>query len=140
LQAGGRRQGRLPQLHRQLTSLQLQTANGTSAETLPAATKVDFAQLVDLTEVISAGQIPAASYVGATLTIDYSNASITADAGSANGVALQPMDANGNALTGTVQVAVQLDSANHLVVTPGRAARLAFDFNLGRFQHRRSDR
>src|SRR2546426_381667 len=39
-----------------LTSLQLQTAAGASVETMPAVTKVDFAQLVDLTEVISAGQ------------------------------------------------------------------------------------
>src|SRR5258707_31229 len=39
-----------------LTSLQLQTAAGAAVETLPAVTKVDFSQLVDLTEVISAGQ------------------------------------------------------------------------------------
>ena len=113
-----------------LTSLQLQTANGTSVETLPAATKVDFAQLVDLTEVISAGQIPAANYVSATLTIDYTNASITADDGTGTGIALKPVDANGNALTGTQQVSVQLDNTNHLVITAGRASRLAFDFNL----------
>jgi hypothetical protein len=113
-----------------LTSLQLQTANGTSVETLPTATKVDFAQLVDLTEIMSAGQIPAANYVSATLTIDYTNASITADDGTGNGVALQPVDANGNPLTGTLQVAVQLDNANHLVITPAAVARLDFDFNL----------
>lgn len=113
-----------------LTSLQLQTANGTSVETLPVATKVDFAQLVDLTEVMSAGQIPAANYVSATLTIDYTNAGITADDGTGTGVALKPVDANGNALTGSLQVAVQLDNANHLVITAGRASRLAFDFNL----------
>jgi hypothetical protein len=113
-----------------LTSLQLQTANGTSVETLPTTTKVDFAQLVDLTEVMSAGQIPAANYVSATLTIDYTNASITADDGTGSGVALQPEDAGGNPLTGTVQVTVQLDNANHLVIAPGSAARLAFDFNL----------
>lgn len=113
-----------------LTSVQLQTANGTSVATLPAATKVDFAQLVDLTEVISAGQIPAANYVSATLTLDYTNASITADDGTGSGVALAPVDASGNPLTGTLQVAGQLDNANHLVVTAGRAARLAFDFNL----------
>ena len=113
-----------------LTALQLQTANGTSVETLPTATKVDFAQLVDLTEVISAGQIPAANYVSATLTIDYTSASITADDGTGTGVALKPVDANGNTLTGTVQVSVQLDNADHLVITPGGAARLAFDFNL----------
>jgi hypothetical protein len=40
-------------------------------------TKVDFSQLVDLTEVISAGQIPAAEYVSATLTLDYTGANIT---------------------------------------------------------------
>lgn len=113
-----------------LTSLQLQTANGAAVETLPAATKVDFAQLVDLTEVISAGQIPAASYVSATLTLDYTDASITADDGTGAGVALNPVEAGGNALTGSVQVTVQLDNANHLVITAGNAARLAFDFNL----------
>src|SRR5450756_1462095 len=53
-----------------LTSLQLQTAAGVSVETLPVATKVDFSQLVDLAEIISAGQIPAAEYVSATLTLD----------------------------------------------------------------------
>jgi len=113
-----------------LTSLQLQTANGTSVETLPTATKVDFAQLVDLTEVISAAQIPAANYVSATLAIDYTNASITADDGTGTTVSLKPVDATGNALTGTQQVSVQLDNANHLVITAGRASRLAFDFNL----------
>jgi hypothetical protein len=61
-----------------LTSLQLQTASGASVETMPAVSKVDFAQLVDLTEVISAGQIPAAEYVSATLTLDYAGANITA--------------------------------------------------------------
>ncbi len=113
-----------------LTSLQLQTANGTSVETLPMSTQVDFAQLVDLTEVISAGQIPASNYVSATLTLDYTNASITADDGTGQGVALKPVDANGNALTGTVSVAVQLDNAHHLIITPGNTGRLAFDFNL----------
>ena len=113
-----------------LTSLQLTTADGTSIETLPAATKVDFSQLVDLTEVVSAGQIPVANYVSATLTLDYSNASITADDGTGQAVALKPVDATGAALTGIVSVAVQLDNANHLVITPGRTSRIAFDFNL----------
>lgn len=113
-----------------LTSLQLQTANGTVVETLPNATKVDFAQLVDLTEVLSAGQISAANYVSATVTIDYSAATITADDGTGKGVALKPVDSNGNALTTTLSVSVQLDNRNHLIITPGLTSRLAFDFNL----------
>ena len=113
-----------------LTSLQLQTAAGATVETLPVATKVDFSQLVDLSEVISAGQIPAAEYVSATLTIDYAGANITADDGTGTAVSLSPVDSNGNALTGSVAVSIQLDNANHLVITPGRTGRLAFDFNL----------
>jgi hypothetical protein len=113
-----------------LTSLQLQTAAGASVETLPVATQVDFAQLVDLTEVMSAGQIPAAEYVSATLTLDYTSADITADDGTGTPVSLNPVDANGAALTGKVSVAVTLDNANHLVITRGRTGRLAFDFNL----------
>ncbi len=68
--------------------------------------------------------------MSATLTIDYTNASITADDGTGTGVALKPVDANGNALTGTQQVSVQLDNAHHLVIAAGLASRLAFDFNL----------
>jgi hypothetical protein len=113
-----------------LTSLQLQTAAGASVETMPAVTKIDFAQLVDLTEVISAGQIPAAQYVSATLTLDYTGANITADDGTGTAVALKPVDANGAALAGTVTVSIKLDNSNHLLITPGRTGRLAFDFNL----------
>lgn len=60
-----------------LTSLELQTASGASVETLPAATPVDFTKLVNLTEVLSAGQIPAADYVSAQLTLNFANAQIT---------------------------------------------------------------
>jgi hypothetical protein len=113
-----------------LDSLQLQTAAGASVETIPAATKVDFAQLVDLTEIISAGQIPAAEYVSATVTLDYTGANITADDGTGAAVALSPVDASGNPLTGPVTVTVQLDNKNHLKITPQSTGRLAFDFNL----------
>jgi len=113
-----------------LTSLQLQTASGASVETLPAATKVDFTKLVDLTEVLSAGQIPAADYVSAKLTLDFANAQITSDDGTGKAVTLAPVDAMGNALTGTLTVSVQLDNTNQLIITPGNTARLAFDFNL----------
>lgn len=113
-----------------VVSLKLRKASGATVETLPATTRVDFAQLVDLSELISAGQIPAGDYVAATMTVDYSNASIMADDGAGGSVALTPLDTSGNALTGPVDLTVQLDNRHHLVITPGRTARLAFDFNL----------
>jgi hypothetical protein len=113
-----------------LTSLQLQTASGASVETLPAPTPVDFTKLVNLTEVLSAGQIPVADYVSAQLTLNFANAQITAADALGNPVTLSPVDATGNALTGTLTVTVQLDNTNRLIITPGTTGRLAFDFNL----------
>ena len=113
-----------------LSSLQLQTASGASVETLPAATQVDFTKLVNLTEVLSAGQVPAADYVSAKLTLDFAKAQITADDGNGNPVTLAPVDATGAALTGTLTVAVMLDNTHQLIITPGNTGRLAFDFNL----------
>jgi len=112
-----------------VTSLQLKRANGTLVQALPVTSRIDFAQLVDLDEVLSAGQIPAGEYVSATLNVDYSNASIVVDDGTGAGVTVSPVNASGAAL-GTVALNVELDNRNRLAITPGRIARLAFDLNL----------
>lgn len=111
-------------------SLQLQKADGTTVETVPVPTTVDFEQLVDLTELINAGQIPSGNYTGALMTLDYSNAQITAQDATGNPVQLTPVNGSGNAITGTIQVSVSLDGAHPLVITAGNTARIAFDFNI----------
>ncbi|MFM2289013.1 MAG: hypothetical protein RL684_2156 [Pseudomonadota bacterium] len=113
-----------------VVSIQLTKASGAAVETLPATARVDFAQLVNLSELFTAGQIPAGDYVAASVTLDYSNASILADDGNGGSVTLSPVDANGVAITGQVKLDVKLDNRNHLVITPARTARLALDFNL----------
>lgn len=112
-----------------VTSLQLKKANGTMVETLPATTRIDFAQLVELDEVLSAGQIPEGEYVAATLSVDYTDADIVVEDTAGAGVAVSPVDANGQAL-GKVQLTVQLDNRNHLRITPRRISHLAFDLDL----------
>jgi hypothetical protein len=112
-----------------LISLQLAKADGTMVETLPATTAVDFVQLIDLSEILSARQIPPGDYVAAQVTVDFTNASIMADDGTGNGVAVKPVDATGAAL-GQLQLMVQLDSKNHLQINTGKVSRIAFDFNL----------
>jgi len=94
-----------------LTSLQLQTKSGAVVETLPASTKIDFTQLVDLSELVSAGQIPPGEYTTVNITLDYTGATITADDGSGNAVPLQPVNADGSAIT-TLTATVQLDDAH----------------------------
>ena len=48
-----------------VVSLQLTRSDGTVVQTVPAPTQVDFARLVSLSEMISAGQIPSGEYVSA---------------------------------------------------------------------------
>ncbi len=114
-----------------IVSLKLQREDGTLVETLPLATTVDFAGLVDLTEVISARQIPAGKYVAGSVTLDYasSNRSIVVDDGSAGGLSVEPVDGSGAPL-GSVEMQVQLDRSRPLVITARSAAHLAFDFDL----------
>jgi hypothetical protein len=112
-----------------LVSLQLAKADGTMVETLPATTAVDFVQLIDLSEILSARQIPPGDYVAAQVTVDFTGASIMVDDGTGNGVAVKPVDATGAAL-GQLQLMVQLDNKNHLQINAAKVSRIAFDFNL----------
>src|SRR5262249_38369647 len=82
-----------------VTSLKLTKADGTTVETLPQTTRIDFAQLVDLTEFITGATIPAGVYVSATLQLDYSNADIEVDDGNGNPVkAVSIVDGQGVAV------------------------------------------
>src|SRR5262245_56268421 len=111
-----------------VVSLKLKRPNGTVVETLPATTRIDFAQYVDLTELLTAGTVPNAVYSAATLRLDYTNANITVEKAGMP-VAAQAVDASGAAL-GIVDVSVTLDNRHYLVVGPGRPSLLTLDFNL----------
>jgi hypothetical protein len=110
-------------------SLKLTRADGTVVETLPNTTRVDFATLVSLSEIVSNGQVPAGSYSSASITLDYSNANIVVDDGTANGLQVTAVDSSGAALAQTT-LTVQLDAGNKLIVNPGKIASLNIDFNL----------
>lgn len=112
-----------------VTSLELVKANGTVVQTLPETTRIDFAELVGLGEVLSAGQVPFGAYTAATLRVDYTNAEILVEDEAGGSVEVNPVDAAG-APIGEVELTVQLDGRNHLVITPRRISHLAFDLNL----------
>lgn len=112
-----------------LVSLQLQKSDGTMVETLPATTAVDFVQLITLSEMISARQIPPGNYVAAQVTVDFTNASIMVDDGTGIGVAVKPVDSTGAAL-GQLALTVQLDNTNNLKIAASKTSHIGFDFNL----------
>lgn len=120
-----------------VVSLQLTRSDGTVVQTLPVTTTVDFSQLVNLSEIVSAAQIPAGRYLSASITLDYAGATIVVDNGT-GGVAI----AAGNIIDGVTSQALAapnptqmtlsltLPSSAPFVVTPGTVANLALDFNL----------
>jgi hypothetical protein len=111
-----------------VVSLTLEKANGSSVETLPVQTRVDFAGLVDLKEFVTAATIPNGSYVEGTLRLDYTNADIVVDVGGVPTRATA-VDASGSPLT-TVDLDIRLDNRRQLTITPGRPALLELDFDL----------
>ena len=114
-------------------SLTLTRADGTVVQTVPVTTPVDFAQLVNLAEIVSAAQVPAGRYVSATLTLDYTGATVVV-ATSSGDVTVPAADilngATGQPLTGQVTLKLSLNSDDQLVIDPDSIGSLALDFNL----------
>jgi hypothetical protein len=111
-----------------VVSLTLEKANGSIVETLPVRQRVDFAELVDLTELVTAATIPNGTYVGASIQLDYADAEVSVEV---NGEPAEAtvVDEAGLAL-GVVDLAIRLDNRNHVVIAPGRPALLQLDFDL----------
>ncbi len=109
-------------------SLELETANGRIVETLPRATRINFTDYVDLTELVTAAAIPPAVYVAGTIRLDYSNAEVFVEAGEESKEAVVK-DMDGNVLMQT-ELKIHLSNRDRLVVNRGRAALLQLDFDL----------
>ncbi len=115
-----------------VNSLQLTRQDGKVVQTVTNSTPVDFAQLVNLSEIISAAQVPAGKYISAALTLDYSAANIVVDNGN-GGLTVQPtsiLDSSGNAVTGPVTLTLNFPSGRPFVISERAVSNLALDFNL----------
>jgi hypothetical protein len=115
-----------------VTSLTLNKADRTFVQALPQRMRVDFAQIVDLTEFVTGATIPAGTYVSATLNLDYTNADIQVDGGNGVPVPVAPAnihDSRGAQVT-TMSMSVVFDNARRLVIAPLQPSLLDLDFNL----------
>ncbi len=109
-------------------SVTLQRQNGATVEMLPAKTRIDFAQLTDLSDLLAVATLAPGDFVGGTIRVDYSTAEVFVEV-AGQSVKANVVDANGQAL-GVTDLTVQLSNRNHLVVTPARVSFLTLDFNL----------
>lgn len=111
-----------------VVSLKLTRADGTTVETLPLTTTVDFAQYTDLAEFLTAATVPAGVYTGVTLVLDYATADVQVEVAGA-AVPATLVDSEGAPL-GTVEVPLTLDGDHPLVVKRGVSCQVVLDFDL----------
>lgn len=111
-----------------VVSIRLEKANGDSVETLPTRQRVDFAELVNVTEFVTVASIPNGNYVAATLRLDYRDAAVSVEV---DGIptAAEVVDANADPLE-VVDVELTLDAASPVVIDPDTPALLQLDFDL----------
>ena len=109
-------------------SLILEQADGTVIEVLPNATRIDFAQYVDLTEFISVATVPPGVYVAGTIQLDYTNAEVFVEDGD---VAKETVvvDADGNPL-GQTELKIKLADRDQLLINRATTSLLTIDFDL----------
>lgn len=108
-------------------AVDLTTAIGSSVRVLDQAQRIDFAQLTDVSELITSARVPVGLYTGARLTLDLSNAQAML-VGQTSPAAIQ--DSSGNPLTGSVTVDVRFDTLNRLNATLAARRLLLLDFDL----------
>jgi len=106
-------------------SVRLERAGGGTVGVLPDPVAVDFASLTDLSRVLNVTNIPDGVYLGAEVTLDFTNARVVLidENGPAN-----LFDSDGNALTGQVDLPVTF--AAPLAVIKGRHHVLELDLDL----------
>lgn len=111
-----------------VVQLTLQTANGRTVTTLPQATRINFTDYVDMTELLTAAIVPPATYVSGTITLDYGDAEVYVEA---DGAAKQAIvtDLDGTPL-GQTELKIMLPDQDRLLIAKGRPALLQLDFDL----------
>ena len=108
--------------------LTLETANGRTVNVMPRATRVNFTDYVDVTELVAAAIVPPATYVSGTISLDYGDAEVLVEAAGVakNGVVT---DMDGVEL-GQTRLKIALSNRDQLTVTKRRAHLLQLDFDL----------
>jgi hypothetical protein len=110
-----------------IVRIDLVKLNGARVSTLPLTTRVDFADLVEVAELLTAASVPRGTYIEASMTLDFSTAAVHIAGAAANAAVLGE---DGEPLDGEVTVAVRFDSARRLVVEPLLVRVLTLDFDL----------
>lgn len=115
-----------------VTSVTLRKASGVVVSVLPARTTVNFAELDQLSELVSAGQVPTGAYESLSLDLDFTgaNAAVTLASGASTAAGTVVLkDEQGNPLT-KLTVDVKLEDGRPVSVRSGAPSHVTLDFDL----------
>lgn len=108
-------------------ALRLERADGSKVELLPTQTRVDFAQYVELSELVTSAVVPNGRYVKGEITLNYAGADVQVEKDGVAQVATV-VDESGAPLS-QFTLAINLDSRG-IVIAPGVPAFVQIDFDL----------
>ena len=110
-----------------VTGVALTRPGGASVAVLPRATSVDFAELVEVSELFGRSSLPAGRYDGMSLTLDFANAVVLL-AEQTDPATI--VDASGAAIPGEVTVSVAFPTGTSGEVAPNRNHLVQLDLDL----------
>jgi hypothetical protein len=114
-----------------IDSITLTRNDGIVVEPLATPQTVDFTRITDIAELLGSPAVPIGTYVSASITLDYSSASIWVDEGG-KAVQLVPINTAGVVMSAAV-ITVTFDPKDPLVINSQQSTRLALDVNLAAF-------
>jgi len=110
-----------------IVQIELIKAGGAVVTTLPSAQRINFADLTEMSEILSRATIPCGLYIGAVITIDFSDALVLLE-GSDTPADLY--DDEGNPINGIINVPLQFKGSNRPYIVETKATLLNFDLDL----------
>jgi len=111
-------------------SITLTKADSSIVEVLPETTRIDFAQYVEMSELLSSTEVPSGIYTAATLTLDYRNAEIFVENADGDNIQVSSVVDENNETINTLKSKVVLNEQNQLRIAPGVPAHISIDFDL----------
>jgi hypothetical protein len=116
-----------------LDGITLTDTNGNVVYLMSSVETIDLAKYNGITELVEAPAVASATYVSASITLDYSAASIYVNE-HGEAIASTPVDTTGAAPT-TLVIPVTFDPDHRLVITQGQSTRVHFSIDLTASNH-----
>lgn len=114
-----------------IDSITLTRNDGIVVEPLATPQTVDFTKITDIAELLGSPAVPIGTYLSASITLDYTAASIWVDKGG-QAVQVEPVATDGTVMSAAV-ITVTFDPNDPLVINYQQSTRLALDVNLAAF-------